>query len=212
MGVEKKYKLYVFDLDGTLVDTRTDMAQAYGSVACDAGRDMPSRQQILSVIGGGSVNAVRKLTGMDGDDLKLYLNKFKTLYDEVCADNTTVYEGAYDLIERLRAQGAVLALVTMKFRAPTHKILKKHGFDMFDEVITFDDVDKRKPDPDSLIRVMDKYNILPSKTLMIGDTVTDMRYAAAAGVDACAMTYGYGVTEEVLAESPRYVLDSFCDF
>ena len=212
MGVEKRYKLYVFDFDGTLVDTRTDMARAYGSVAYAAGRDVPSRQTIESVIGGGSVNAVRKLTGLDGDDLKPFLDAFKLLYDAVCADNTTVYEGAYDLLERLRAQGALLALVTMKYKTPTYKILKKHGFDMFDEVVTFDDIEKRKPDPDSLIAMMDKYNVRPSEVLMIGDTVTDMRYATAAGVDACAMTYGYGVTAEVLAESPRYKLESFCNF
>jgi phosphoglycolate phosphatase len=83
---------------------------------------------------------------------------------------------------------------------------------MFDEVITFDDVERRKPDPDSLNKIMQKYDIQSNDALMIGDTVTDMRYAKAAGIDACAMLYGYGVTNEVLAENPQYALSSFLEF
>ena len=83
---------------------------------------------------------------------------------------------------------------------------------MFEEVITFDDVEKRKPDPDSLQKMMKKYGVGQKDTLMIGDTVTDMRYAKAAGVDACAMLYGYGSVDEVLAEAPQYALGSFLEF
>jgi phosphoglycolate phosphatase len=112
----------------------------------------------------------------------------------------------------LAAQGAVLALVTMKAKAPTHKILGVLGLNVFDEVIAYEDVERRKPDPESLIALMDKYGVLPEDTLMVGDTVTDMRYAAAAGVDTCAMLQGYGVAEEVLAEHPRYALQGFKEF
>jgi len=212
MGIDKAYKLYVFDLDGTLVDTRTDIARALEIALSEAGYDVPSHEQVVSVIGGGSVNAVRQLTGLEGDDLAPHLARFMACYDEVCSDNTTVYDGGYALLERLRDSGAVLALVTMKSKTPTHKILKRHKLDMFDTVITFDDVEKRKPEPDSFLKLLDKYGVGASNALMIGDTVTDMRYAKAAGVDVCAMTYGYGITKEVLAEQPEYVLDSLLDF
>ena len=212
MGIQSRYKLYVFDFDGTLVDTRADIARAFERVLSAAGFNVPDRKTVESVIGGGSAKAMQRLTGLEGDELAPHVQAFSDVYDAVCADNTTVYEGVYDMLGRLRSQGAVLALVTMKFRTPTYKILEKHGFDMFDEIVTFDDMHRRKPYPDSLFSIMDKHSVVPSDTLMTGDTVTDMRYAAAAGVDACAMTYGYGITGEVLSESPRYVLDSFLEF
>jgi phosphoglycolate phosphatase len=212
MGIDKTYKLYVFDLDGTLVDTRTDIARALETVLSGAGYDVPTREQVISVIGGGSENAVRKLTGLTGKALMPHLSKFMALYEELCSDNTRVYDGGIALLERLKAQNAVLALVTMKSKAPTYKIMQRHGLSMFDEVITFDDVERRKPDPDSLNKIMQKYDIQSNDALMIGDTVTDMRYAKAAGIDACAMLYGYGVTNEVLAENPQYALSSFLEF
>ena len=128
MRIDKTYKLYVFDLDGTLVDTRIDIARALEMALSDAGYDVPNREQVVSVIGGGSANAVRKLTGLDDDALKPLLKEFMAAYDDVCSDNTTVYEGAEDLLARLKAQGAVLTLVTMKSSIPTHKILKKACF------------------------------------------------------------------------------------
>ena len=141
-----------------------------------------------------------------------HLSEFMALYEAMCSDNTRVYDGGIALLERLRARNAMLALVTMKSKAPTYKILQKHGLNMFDEVITFDDVERRKPDPDSLLRILDKYSILKEDALMIGDTVTDMCYAKAAGIDVCAMLYGYGITNDVLAENPEYALSSFLEF
>jgi phosphoglycolate phosphatase len=117
-----------------------------------------------------------------------------------------------ELLARLAAQGAVLALVTMKAKVPTHKILSALGLDVFDEVIAFEDVERRKPDPDSLLKLMDKYGVSPSDTLMVGDAATDMQYAAAAGADACATLRGYGNPDALLAEKPKYALNSFLEF
>ena len=130
----------------------------------------------------------------------------------MCADHTIVYEGGEPLLCRLKAQGAKLAVVTMKFRAPTHSILRHHGiFDLLDEVLTFDDLEKRKPDPDSLFALMRKYVLKPEDVLVIGDTVTDLKYAQNAGVDACAVKYGYGEVGDLKALQPRYMVKSLLD-
>ena len=100
----------------------------------------------------------------------------------------------------------------MKYKVPTHKILDAHGLDMFDAVITFDDVKKRKPDPDSLYTLCNRFGADIADTLMIGDTVTDISYAHAAGADSCAVAYGYGDTDELLALSPKYVIKSLLEF
>jgi HAD superfamily hydrolase (TIGR01509 family) len=130
-------------------------------------------------------------------------------YDEMCADNTSLYDGGEELIRRLKDEGKLLALITMKARVPTVKILRKHGIEvLFDDVIAFNDVEKRKPDPDSFFKLLDKHGLKPEDAVMIGDTTTDMKYAKNAGVDAVAAAFGYGVTQELLDLSPEYAIGS----
>ena len=212
MGIDKRYRLYVFDLDGTVVDTREDIALAFAQTLAEAGYARPDLSQVTAAIGGGAKKALQRLTGLEGEEAEPLLAKFLVQYGEVCADHAVPYEGARELLERLTAQGAVLALVTMKVKEPTHKILRTLGLEVFDEVIAYEDAQHRKPDPETLFKLMEKYGAKPEDTLMVGDTVTDMRYATAAGADACAMLQGYGATEDLLAEHPRYTLSSFKEF
>ncbi len=208
----RPYKLYIFDLDGTLVDTRPDIARALKKTLETAGLPVPNLNEVSRAIGGGAKNAVGMLTGLVGEDLAPHLERFSKDYEEMCCDSTTVYEGGEELLRRLEDQGAYLALVTMKYKVPTHKILDAHGLVMFDAVITFDDVKKRKPDPDSLFELCRRFDVGISDTIMIGDTVTDINFAHAAGADSCAVAYGYGDTADLLALSPKYVIKSLLEF
>ncbi len=208
----RAYKFYIFDLDGTLVDTRPDIARALQKTLQDAGLPAPNLDEVARAIGGGAKNAVSMLTGLTGDELAPHLERFTKDYEEMCADNTCVYEGGEELLRRLKDDGAYLALVTMKFKAPTLKILDTHALNMFDAVITFDDVEKHKPDPDSLFKLCGRFGVDAADTLMIGDTVTDINYAHAAGADSCAVEYGYGETADLLALEPTYALKSLLEF
>jgi len=213
MSIDKKYKLYVFDFDGTLIDTRTDIARTFQVFLGEFGYPEPSLDEVRSAIGGGAKQAIAKLCDMSESDIDKNLDRFLELYAQLCADNTTIYEGGEELVRRLKSEGALLAVITMKAKIPTMNIIKKHKLEsLFDDVISYDDVEKRKPDPQSMNLLLEKYGLSPGDALMIGDTVVDLRFAKAAGVDAVAMTYGYGKTDEVLAEKPQYLLDSFLDF
>lgn len=207
--LKKDYKLIVFDLDGTLVDTRTDIALTFRELLLHAGLEEVDDKTIRAAIGGGARNAVIKLTGFEGERLDQYEQMFYTIYNEMCAVNTTVYDGGRELVERFKEQGKILAVVTMKVRIPTLKILEHHGLlSMFDDVISFEDVEKRKPDPSSYYWLLDKYRIKAEDALMVGDTTTDMRYAKNAGVDVVAAKYGYGITSDLLEFNPDYEIDS----
>ncbi len=212
MGIDKQYRLYVFDLDGTIVDTREDIALAFAQTLEQAGYPRPELSQVTSAIGGGAKKALQRLTGLQDEESEPLLAKFLVKYGEVCAEHAVPYEGARELLECLAAQGAVLALVTMKVKGPTHKILNALGLTMFDEVIAYEDAQRRKPDPETLLMLMEKYGVRPEDALMVGDAATDIRYAAAAGVDACAMLNGYGAAADLLAENPKYTLNSFKEF
>ena len=212
MGLKKAYKLYLFDLDGTLVDTKLDIALAFQRVLGEAGFEEPSLDEVEKAIGGGAKNAANKLTGLEGDALVPLLERFNEAYEEMCAGHTEVYAGGEALLRRLKGEGARLAVVTLKFRAPTHRILKHHGLaELLDAVLAFDDMEKRKPEPDSLYALMNMFALKPDDVLVIGDTVTDIRYAQNAGVDACAVEYGYGETEDIKALSPQYIIKSLLE-
>ena len=209
MSISKAYKLYLFDLDGTLVDTKLDIALAMQKVLGDAGLYVPSLDEVEKAIGGGAINAVGKLTGMDDDALTPLLDAFIAAYEELCADHTEVYAGGEALLKRLKSEGAKLAVVTMKLRAPTHKILKHHGLlSLLDDVLSFDDLEKRKPEPDSLLALAQKHGITPQEVLVIGDTVTDIRYAQNAGADVCAVEYGYGELKDIVSLAPNRMVKS----
>ena len=212
MSIDKRYRLYVFDLDGTVADTREDIAFAFSEALEEAGCPKPDIAQVTAAIGGGAKKALLRLTGLEDEAAEPLLVRFLKIYDGICTDHVAAYPGVPALLARLAAQGAVLALVTMKAREPTHKILAALGLNVFDEVIAYEDVERRKPDPESLLKLMEKYGIKPEDTLMVGDAPTDIRYAAAAGADACAMLKGYGDPSALLAEKPVYALDSLSQF
>jgi phosphoglycolate phosphatase len=213
MEVDKRYRLVVFDLDGTIADTCEDLANAFAAAMEESGYPKPSLEQVTAAVGGGAKKALQQLTGLEGEAAEPLLNRFLTKYDKICTEHTAAYPGVPELLMRLAAQGAVLAVVTMKARIPTHKILSALELNaFFDEVIAFEDAERRKPDPATLLALMEKYGVKPEDTLMVGDTATDVQYATAAGADACAMLMGYGDTKALLAAKPNYAFSSFYEF
>ncbi len=213
MTVKKKYRLYVFDLDGTIADTRKDIGRAFTKVIEKQGFGRPSDKEVTAAIGRGAKIALKKLTGIEEDSkLETLVELFIIEYDKICADNVTLYEGARELLFRLKNEGALLALVTMKAKNSTWKIIKEKGIDIFNEVVTYDDTEKRKPDPETLLNMFEKYSLKPDMALMTGDSITDMKYAKAAGVDFCVVEHGYGDIEELKAHNPNYILKSLLDF
>lgn len=212
MSIDKTYKLYIFDMDGTIVDTKTDIGRALAEAVADAGFKKPAQAEVVAAIGQGAKNAVNKLTGLEGDALGFCTDAFMKKYDEMCCDNVTLYPGAKELLYRLKSEGAIIALVTMKFKSATNKILKHLQIDIFDRVITFEDAARRKPDPHSLYMLMGEFNVPKELTLMTGDSIFDLKYAKAAGVDACIMEHGYANAEEICAGNPEYILKSFTEF
>lgn len=212
MGKVKKYKLYVFDLDGTLADTKDDLGRGFSEVVVSHGYKKPSEEEVIASVGRGIANAIGRLTGLKENVPAQYIDEFTEIYDRICCDNVKLYEGARELLIRLKKEGARLALITMKPKIPAWKIIKYLEIDIFGDVVTFEDTDKRKPDPDSLFKLLEKYGLQQCEALMVGDSSTDIQFAKAAGVDVCIMEYGYGNKEEMCALRPEYLLKSFSEF
>jgi phosphoglycolate phosphatase len=187
-------RLLVFDLDGTLIDSRRDLADAANALIVERGGTPLPVDAIASMVGEGAALLVRRALKAGGTDLQIErdLPRFLELYDERLLAHTRLYDGTREMLEALRPH-ATLAVLTNKPQRPTAAILDGLGIaSFFTYVVGGDTAQGRKPDPAGLHHLMSMTGATPAETLMIGDSKIDLRTARAAGVRCCLARYGFG--------------------
>jgi phosphoglycolate phosphatase len=184
----------VFDLDGTLIDSRRDLADAANALIVEHGGQPLPVDAITSMVGEGAPLLVRraiKAAGVDVD-LRAALPRFLELYDERLLVHTRLYDGTRDALDRL-ASDAVMAILTNKPQHHTERILDELRIaPLFRWVIGGDTPHGRKPEPAGLNHLMMLANTSPDDTIMVGDSPIDLRTARAAGTRLCIVQYGFG--------------------
>ena len=188
-------QLYVFDLDGTLVDSRRDIADAANELLVSCGGAPIPEADIGRMVGEGAATLVARVFKASGverppDALERYL----AYYDMRLLTHTRPYQGIPAVLEALGREGS-LAVLTNKPIASTRRILD--GLDLaryFDEdaVLGGDGPFPRKPDPAALCHLTARAQASPESTLMVGDSVIDWRTAKAAPARVCLARYGFG--------------------
>ncbi|MEO6563805.1 MAG: phosphoglycolate phosphatase [Nitrosospira sp.] len=197
-------KAVMIDLDGTLLDTASDLAAAANMMLRELGRAELPLETIQSYIGKGIQKLVkRSLTGSldDEPDAELF-DKAMPIYERDYAKtlcvNTRPYPGVIEGLNALREAGFRLACVTNKAEAFTLPLLRATGlFDYFDIVLSGDSLPKKKPDPMPLLHAFTHFNILPHEMLLIGDSLNDAEAARAAGCYVFCVPYGYNEGRDV---------------
>jgi phosphoglycolate phosphatase len=199
--------LVVFDLDGTLVDSRRDLANAANALIAERGGQQLPVETIAAMVGEGAALLVRRLVKASGLDLDIReaLPRFLELYDERLLVHTRLYEGTVAMLETLHGN-ATLAVLTNKPQRPTEAILAGLGIaSMFEWVVGGDTAHGRKPDPAGLAHIIAAAGASAGETLMVGDSAIDLRTARAAGTRVCLVSYGFGfpTTRELLDGTER---------
>jgi len=187
-------RLLVFDLDGTLIDSRRDLADAANALIVERGGTPLPVDAIASMVGEGAPLLVRRALKAAGTDLQIDrdLPRFLELYDERLLAHTRLYDGTREMLEALRPH-ATLAILTNKPQRPTEEILDGLGIaHLFSHVVGGDTTHGRKPDPAGLHHLMAVTGASTNETMMIGDSAIDLRTARAAGVRVCLVAYGFG--------------------
>ena len=189
--------LVAFDLDGTLVDSSGDLADSGNALLVSYGAlPLPSKA-VVAMVGDGARELVRRLLTAGALDVPqdAALERFLALYDERLLATTVPYDGMPALLDGLKSR-ARLAVLTNKPIVPTERILRGLGLrEFFDDVIGGDSDFGRKPNPDGLLALMDRAGASAAETLMVGDSVTDLRTARAARAAACVARYGFGFAQ-----------------
>ena len=210
-----KPKLVMIDVDGTLVDSVPDLAYCVDQMMIKLNRPEIGVERVRHWVGNGVPRLVeRALIGqLDGSPTKEEFDKaypiFLDLYSENSSVRSHLYEGVKEGLDYLKSKNYLMGCVTNKAEQFTLPLLKTLGiFDYFKIVISGDTLDKKKPDPLPLIHGASFCNVNPKECLMLGDSVSDVRAARAAGFDIVCMSYGYNHGNNIADENPDLVIDS----
>jgi phosphoglycolate phosphatase len=187
------HSLIAFDLDGTLIDSRRDLADSANALIVELGGSPLAEEAIGRMVGEGATVLVERALAAAGVPPPAdAVPRFLTIYDAHLMNHTRPYDGVIDAVHAARRHARV-AVLTNKPRRPSEAILTALGMrDLFDAVIGGDGPYARKPDPQPLFELMREAGASPETTLMIGDSGIDHETARRAGVQCCLCAFGYG--------------------
>ena len=186
-------RLIAFDLDGTLVDSRRDLADSANELITELGGAPLPEEAVGAMVGEGAAVLVRRaLAAARVSDVGTALKRFLEIYDTRLLNYTRVYEGMIDVVRYARTMGRV-ALLTNKPLAPTLRILDGFAMrDLFDAVTGGDGPLGRKPDPAGLAALMRDSGASQQTTMLVGDSKIDHETAVRAGVRCSLVSFGFG--------------------
>ena len=188
-------RLLVFDLDGTLIDSRKDLVTSVNATLRAFGLPEQDEDRIASYIGDGAAALVQRALAADGADAALApaaLEHFLAYYREHKLDHTRVYSGVMEQLQLLAALGHMqMAVLTNKPVRPSEEICAALGLaPFFFATYGGNSFATKKPEPEGLLRLIAEAGVRPEDTVMIGDTDVDVRTARAAGTWSVGCRYG----------------------
>ena len=206
-------QVILFDLDGTLVDSATDLYRAMNMSLNALQLPLVTLEQVRTWVGKGTAvfcnSVLSHLMGeVHPEQQQQLLNTFLEIYNADPCIDTQPFPGIIEFLEWAKAQQKILVCVTNKPEQPARQILKDIKMDhYFVDVIGGDRFEKRKPDPIQLTYCIEHYQTTAEKTLMIGDSSNDVEAARRAGIDCIVVSYGYNHGEDIADCQPQEVVD-----
>ena len=201
-------EVLLFDFDGTLIDSKVDIATAVNLTLGDLGLPLRSVEEIFSFVGDGVKRLLRLSVGEENHaQYDRALDIFREHYLQHCVRTTRWYPGIWEVLQHYEDRRKVI--VTNKSLEYTLAIVEGlQAGHLFQHVEAPRDTTELKPEPVMLERALAQLHADPEHTVMIGDSTNDVRAAKAAGIRACAVGYGYGNRERVAALRPDFYCES----
>jgi phosphoglycolate phosphatase len=201
----------VFDLDGTLIDSKLDLALSIDATLKHMGRASLPHELIYSYVGNGAAVLVRRALGDAVTDAEADAGHrfFLAYYREHMLDNTVTYPGVREALEALGHHP--MAVLTNKPVRFSEKILEGLRIaSYFRCVYGGNSFETKKPDPEGLNTILRAFKIEPRQAMLVGDSDVDVRTARNAGAWACGVSYGLGL-ESMRAHPPDLMLDNLAE-
>ena len=195
--------LVIFDLDGTLIDSSRDLANAVNGTRAHLGLAPIENETVYSYVGNGAPVLIRRVLGPEysDEDVQHALEYFLAYYREHMLDNTTLYPGVREVLDRFLDAGIPMAVLTNKPVRFSQGIIDGLGLSShFRRVYGGNSFDQKKPHPVGIEKLMNEAGAAREHTVMVGDSSVDVQTARNARVTACGVTWGF--QPETFAEWP----------
>jgi phosphoglycolate phosphatase len=206
-------KLYIFDLDGTLLDTVADLGNSCNHVLAAAGYPTHPIDAYYKFVGNGIAKLIRRALPADAateENVQRLLPPFREYYNQHMADDTKPYRGVIALLAALQTAGVKIAVASNKYQAATENLVKKYFPDIrFEAVLGQRDGVPVKPDPAIVNDICKVAGITDAADIVyVGDSLVDLETAANSGVEFVAVTWGFCPREALIEKSPAYIVDT----
>ena len=202
-----KYRLALFDMDGTVLDTLQDLADATNAVMRKHGFPTHSVEAVRQFVGNGARVLIEKAVpaGTDPAQIDTVLGDFKEYYGKHSADATKPYDGVLDCLRALREAGVCTAVVSNKPDFAVKALTMQYFKGLFDAAIGDREGVRKKPAPDSVFEVMEALDVTEEEAVYIGDSDVDVQTAQNAGIDGIFVDWGFR-SEACLREAGATVI------
>jgi phosphoglycolate phosphatase len=217
--VSNRFDLILFDLDGTLIETAPEIADAVNDTLKDFDRPPVSQQQVNDWIGHGTrellISALAHVDHISTQVVRTSASfprieaAFGVHYQKRCGTRSHLYPQVRESLQTLRERGVKLAVLTNKERRYTKAVLEAHKLTpMFDRIISGDTLPLKKPDPMGVHDCLHHFRIRGERALFVGDSSIDIATARNAGVAVWALPYGYNMGQPIESANPDRVIDN----
>lgn len=204
------YKTVIFDLDGTLLDTLTDLKNAVNYALREFSFPERTTEEIRSFIGNGVVKLMERSTPEVTDEKtqEECLNVFRKYYLEHMSDNTKAFDGVTDILRILKEKGIKTAVVSNKLHKAVEELCLQYFPGLIDEAIGVLTEDERKPSPVNVLKAMKNSGSDEKSTIYIGDSEVDVQTAHNAGIKCIGVTWGFRDKKDLIENSCDFTADS----
>ncbi len=205
-----RYKLAIFDMDGTILNTIDDLAASLNYVLEKSGFPARTMDEVISFIGDGLRKLIERGVpeGTDSETVDKVLADFKEYYAVHCADKTAPYDGIVELLENLRRNGCMTAVVSNKADYAVQELCRKYFDGLFDYAVGERSGILRKPAPDSVNEVLEKLNVSRENAVYIGDSDVDIKTAENAGMDSIIVEWGFRERDFLLKKGAKTIVSA----
>ncbi len=194
----RRTRFAVFDLDGTLIDSRRDLSDSANEMLAEYGAAPLSEENITAMVGCGAATLVKRVISAAGVAAlpSEALDRFLAAYDRRLTRHTRPYDGIPAALDELHSQAVTMAVLTNKPLEQSVKILAEFGLSKyFQWTVGGDGPWPRKPSPDGIRYLMQQASAGPGETVLVGDSTVDLQTARNAGVHICLARYGFGFAD-----------------
>lgn len=207
------YDLIIFDLDGTLIDSKRDLVQAVNATRAHLGLAPLDDELIASYVGDGAPVLIRRVLGPQASEAEVEraLEYFLGYYREHPLDHTTLYPGVEETLQELRERGSKMAVLTNKPVGISGAILEGLGVaPHFFRVYGGNSFEQKKPHPIGVKTLLRESGVERLRALMVGDSGVDIKTARNAGIAAVGCTWGFQ-PDSLVAHPPDYLIENMRD-